>query len=315
MHRTYLFALMWYLFLGFALSTIYGAATGAAIWQLDQAQFAKYLDAYANSFNCLISAALIIGAASFVYATQNDVPSAIEKTFGPDALARTKYKKERGRYFSLVRSLSYSGNFAVAGFFIFYFCRFPFDGIPEYFLIALGCVQYALGVYVGRKLFYVAHMLNSISQLDTQREILQHSHFGSIISYVNILSTLTVMFVYVHVKSYYTGPFLFTSVLGTAPKIVLLLPAIIATPVLVLFNFYPRAVLRDLYARSIEHDVRQLTNKLRDDHLSEFERRSYLIEYDRLARDEMRYRLQLSLSDLPMGVTIVVMIIGLLMKA
>lgn len=37
----------------------------------------------------------------------------------------------------------------------------------------------------------------------------------------------------------YEGPFLYDSILGQSIKPFLLLPAIIATPVLLIFNFYP----------------------------------------------------------------------------
>jgi len=119
----------------------------------------------------------------------------------------------------------------------------------------------------------------------------------------------------VHVKSYVEGPFMYGSIFGVAAKTFLLLPAVVMTPVLVIFNFYPRMVLRRLYSRSIDSEVARLTANLRDEHLSEFEKKSYAIEYDKIERDELRNLLQLSLSDLPLGVTIVLMIIGLIVKA
>jgi len=314
MGRAYLFDLMWHIFLGFIASAAYVAVTGVALWLQEPALLARYLSAFANSFNCVISGGLIIGTASFVHTTQRDIPKAIEQTFSEADLVSTRYKKEKRRYQSLARSLTFSANFAITGFVIYYFCRFPLSGTAEYFLIAFGCVEYALGVYVGRKLFYIAHMLDSVSRLNTSRAVIRDGSFSSIINYVNILSTLTVIFVYIHVKGYYDGPFVFGTVLGTSPKLVLLLPAIIAIPVVVLFNFYPRAVLRGLYSRAIESDISQLTHKLRDDHLSEYERRSYLIDYERISQEELRYRLQLTLSDLPMGVTLVVALIGLVAK-
>jgi hypothetical protein len=58
----------------------------------------------------------------------------------------------------------------------------------------------------------------------------------------------------------------------------------------------------------------RLMDKLRTRSLSEYERLSYVVEYDTLARDELKTRLQLSLSDLPIGLTIVLMVAALLIK-
>lgn len=83
---------------------------------------------------------------------------------------------------------------------------------------------------------------------------------------------------------------------------------------IVVFNFYPRVVLRKLFEREIQGEVETLTEKLKNEHLSEMERMSFVVEYDRLAKEEVKGKLQLSLSDLPMAITIVLMIIGLLVK-
>jgi hypothetical protein len=255
-----------------------------------------------------------VGTASFVLLTQRSIPRFIEQTFGPDALSQTDFKKQKSRYFSLRKTLTFSTNFIVVGFGIFYLCKFPFDGIAESFLIVWACVQYALGVYVGRKLFYIAHMLHAVADIRISKDIFTDDVLGAIVSYVNILSTLTVIFVYVHVTSYYHGPFVYDSQFTDSPRIALLLPAIIAMPVLVIFNFYPRSVLRKLYSASIDLEQKRIEASLMDEQLPDLERRAYLMEWDKLAKDDLRTRLQLSLSDLPIGITIVIMIIGLVVK-
>jgi hypothetical protein len=311
----YLFQLMKHLFWGFGIALAYGIATSAAIWFVEPGEdFQKYLDAYFVSFNCLISGGLIVGTALFVLFSQHGIPSFIEGTFNAQSLHETSYYEQKAKYLSLRRSMTFSTDFIVVGFLIFFYCKFPLRGVSEYSMIFFACLQYALGVYVGRKLFYIGKMLNSVSNIKLTKDIFRDDALGYITSYVNVLSTLTIVFVYIHVTSYYNGPFKFNSVVGNSLRVALMLPAVIATPVLVIFNFYPRTVLRKLYRRSIDDEVRNLTEKLRDENLSEFERMSYIIQYDKLSKDELSDRLRLALSDLPIGITIIIMIIGLVIK-
>ena len=253
-----------HMFWGFAIALSYGGVTAGAIWFLEGPDTLKrYLDAYFVTFNCLISGGLIIGTSIFVWRTQCSIPLFIEATFDQGALSETSFKKQKDRFLSLRRSMTFSTMFIVAGFVIFYLCKFPFRGVPEYFLIGFACVQYGLGVYVGRKLFYVAQMLNSIEDIKLTSNIFKDDTLSHVVSYVNILSTLTIIFVYVHVTSYYHGPFEFNPVYGSAARVALMLPAVIAAPVLVIFNFYPRAILRRLYTRSINDQVARLTERLK----------------------------------------------------
>ena len=181
-------------------------------------------------------------------------------------------------------------------------------------MVIAACTEYALGVYVGRKLIYTGMMLHSLLPITIKRNLFRTRELDVINSFVNVASTLTVIFVYVHVISYYAGPFLYGSILGQSIKLFLLLPAIIATPVLLIFNFYPRAVLRKLYDQSIDFEIERLKEALKNEALSEYEKRSYLIDFDKMSRDELRYSLQLTLSDLPIGITILIMVLEPLLK-
>ncbi len=181
-------------------------------------------------------------------------------------------------------------------------------------MMIAACVQYALGAYVGRKLIYIGMMLHALMNVEVTHNLFQKRELDEINSYVNVASTLTIISVYIHVVTYYNGPFLFDSGLGESIKIFLIFPAIIATPVLLIFNFYPRAVLRKLYSESIDIEIKNLQEKLRDESLTAFEKRSYLIEFNKMSRDELRYSLQLTLSDLPIGITILFMLLDPLLK-
>jgi hypothetical protein len=181
-------------------------------------------------------------------------------------------------------------------------------------MIIAACAEYALGVYVGRKLGYAGMMLHSLLDAPVTRNLFKKRELDAINPYVHVASTLTIIFVYIHVKSYYEGPFLYGSILGQSIKPFLLLPAIIATPVLLIFNFYPRAVLRKLYSQSIDVEIERLKYAMKNEELTPYEKRSYLIEFDKMSRDELRYSLQLTLSDLPIGITILIMVLEPFLK-
>ena len=68
-------------------------------------------------------------------------------------------------------------------------------------------------------------------------------------------------------------------------------------------------MLRKVYSQSIDFEIKRLKRVLRSESLSSFEKRSYLMEVDKMCRDELRYSLQLTLSDLPIGITILIMLL------
>jgi hypothetical protein len=314
MNPSYLFGLMNQTFWGFALSLGYGVVTTLCVWAIQPDQVNEYLKCYFVSFNCVVSGGLILGTAIFVFMTQQSISEFVERSFDEDAIGKTSFTHWKRNYLSAYMTIRFSTEFVIVGFVIFYFCKFPLNGIPEYFMIFFGCLQYALGVYVGRKLFNIANMLNSILDIRITRDIFKEDELSYIVTYMNILSTLTIVFVFVHVKSYFDGPFEYHTLLGSSPKTALLLPAVIATPVLVIFNFYPRAALRKLYSRSISQNVERLTENLKNDNISEFERLSYLIKYDHIAKEELSNKFRLSVNDLPIGITIFIMLLSLLSK-
>src|SRR6266700_3958468 len=126
---TSLIPLMNQVFLGFGLALLYGIATGGGIWFLEPNDtFRKYVEAYFVSFNCLVSGGLIIGTAIIVWRSQESIPSFIERAFDEASLRETTYYEQKRKYLSLRRSLTFSTDFIIVGFIIFYFCKFPFSG-------------------------------------------------------------------------------------------------------------------------------------------------------------------------------------------
>jgi hypothetical protein len=303
------------LFAGLALSVAYGALGAALVWIISgRTECQRFLVAYTTSFKTLVSMGLILGTALIVYRSQDTIPKTIEAAFTSAQLSATEYFHYKRRFASRRRSMTFAAQFAVVAFVIFTNCQFPLGRFADSLMVIAACVQYALGVYVGRKLCYAGMMLHSLLDVKIERNLFRERELDEIDSYVHAASTLTVIFVYVHVMGYYNGPFQYGSVLGQSIKPLLILPAFLATPVLLIFTFYPRTVLRKLYGQSIDIEIKNLQAALSKEGLSEFEKRSYLIEVDKMARDELRYSLQLTLSDLPIGITILIMFLEPVLK-
>lgn len=309
------FRLMHTLFIGLEISVIFGLLSLALLyWTGGKSEAQLFFVAYTSSFKTLISLGMILGTALIVFYSQKVIPQTIEAAFTEAQLSKTDYSLYKRRFFSLQRSITFSASFVVVAFVIFTYCHFPLPKRAESLMIIAVCTQYALGVYVGRKLCYAGMMLHSLLKADVTRNLFRKRELDEINSYVHIVSTLTVIFVYLHVIGYHGGPFLYDSILGRSIKPFLILPAVIATPVLLIFNFYPRAVLRKIYSQSIDIEIKKVQEMLQKERFSPYEKRSYLMEVDKMSREELRYSLQLTLSDLPIGITILIMVIEPLVK-
>lgn len=303
------------LFAGLAVSLGYGVFSTAWVYLHDgQVDAQLFFAAYTTSFKTLFSFGLILGTALIVYRFQHLIPRTIEDAFSVGQLEATQYQFHKQRFSSRRRSMEFAAQFIVIGFVIFWYCQFPLRPLGNALMVAAGCAQYGLGVYIGRKLFYAGMMLHALLTVPVNRNLFKGRELDLIDSFVHVASTLTVVFVYLHVAGYYSGPFKFGSILGLGIKPFLILPAIIATPVLLVFTFYPRSVLRRVYNDSIDLEISRLQTVLQNEELTSFERRSYLIEVDKMSRDELRYSLQLTLADLPVGIAVLVMVLEPLIK-
>lgn len=302
------FRLMYLMFAGFAISFGYGLASSLVLFCIHSLPDAQaFFQTYTSSFNTLISLGLILGTALIVGRTQSLIPNTIKDVFEDEELQGTGYYHYETLFFNRRRSIIWSTELALASFLIFLLCEFPAPMLAENLMILAACAEYAFGVYVGRKLFYSGLMLHALLKVPVPRNLFKDRKLDDVNTYVNVVSTLTVIFGYIHLESYYNGPFLFQGPLGESARVLLLLPVIIGTPVVLIFNFYPRMVLRQIYSQSIDFEVYRLKERLKDQSLTTFEMLSYLIEYEKQSRDELRYRLRLTLSDLPIGLTILLM--------
>lgn len=309
------FRLMLMLFCGLAISGAYGLLGLALVFQIAGRPDAQlFFTAYTSSFKTILSLGLILGIAPIVYKYQNAIPQTIEAAFTRAQLAETDYFDYKRKFFSLFRSITFSAEFIVVAFVIFSYARFPLSRPGEVLMMIAVCAEYALGVYVGRKLMYASMMLQSLLKTRVTRNLFRKRELDVINSYVHVASTLTLIFGYIHLVGYYEGPFQYDSMIGQSIKPFILVPVIIGTPVLLIFNFYPRTVLRKLYSQSIDVEARRLKKAMANASLSLYEKRSYLSEFKRMSREELRYSLQLTLSDLPIGITILIMALQSLMR-
>ena len=300
---------MWLLFVGFALSLAYGIASAGVLYLISGTSEAQaLLVMYIGPFNMLVTTGVITATALIVHRSQHVIPETIEAAFTKVELAQTSYFEHKQRFYSLRRTLLFASELIIVGYIIFDLCDFPSSGPGEVLMMAAGCLQWALASYVGRKLRYAGMMLHSLLAVNVNRNLFKERELNVINTAVHLASTLTIIFVYLHVRSYYDGPFLYESFIGKSAQVFLLLPAVLATPVLLIFNFFPREVLRKIYDKSIDVEVQSFREMLKSEKLSPFERSVRLLELSKMYREELRYSLQLTLSDLPIGVTILVMV-------
>jgi hypothetical protein len=303
------------LFTGLGISLAYGVICALSLYLASgKSYYSQFLEAYIGSFGTLISLGLIVGTALIVYKSQKIIPEVIEKSFTVTQLERTNFYLYRNRHRSLKRSLAQCTSYTTVGFVIFTLCAFPLPEAPTVLMMIAACTEYALGVYVGRKLFYAGLMLHSLEDIEITRNLFKKRELDEVNTYVNVTSTLTLIFVYLHVNGYYNGPFRFEHAIGETARMFLVMPAIIATPVLLIFNFYPRAALAEVYSKSIDAEIKNLKRRIRRKSLQPYEQMLYILEFRKMSRDEVRYRLRLTLSDLPVAITILIMVVSLFLR-
>ncbi|HEX8692647.1 MAG TPA: hypothetical protein VF746_09525 [Longimicrobium sp.] len=321
---------MWLVFMGFGVSLVYGLAGTALIHAVEGREEAQqFLRMYIGPFNTLVTLGLGVVTALLIGSSQHMIPNAIEATFTTEELSTTDYFENKRRYSSLSRTIVFASEMIIIGFIVLQVCHFPLYGIAEEVMLIAGCLQCGLASYAGRKIRYAGMMLHSLLDVQVTRNLFKQRELNvvntyvqnprrhlfkerkldAVNTYVQTVSILALIGVYLGVRSYYGAPFLYDSFIGRSAQVFLLLPVIIATPVLLIFNFYPREVLRKIYDKSIDIELASLHEEIKNATLSGFEKKLRLMEFEKMYREELQYSLQLSWSDLPIGITILVMVL------
>ena len=266
MQRLSHFRIITSVLLGLSISLAYSLLSSVLLYVFDgKSEVQLFLVAYNASFKTLLSLGLILGAAMVVLRSQNVIPETIERAFTSAQLAATDYSSCKQRFLNKKRSIASAAEFCVVGFLIFSLCKFPLRGRAEALMIIPACVQYALGVYVGRKLYYACRMLHSVLDISVARGLLNERErdLDEAYVYVHMLSALTIIFLCVHIIGYSSGPFLYKGVPGAIASTFLTLPPLIAMAVLLALNFYARGVLQELHGQSIDvEEVKPLRGRL-----------------------------------------------------
>jgi hypothetical protein len=308
------FGVMKRLFLGFHFALLYGLGGVLLLVLIDSPKMGTdFFYAYTTSYRTIISLGVVSGTAIIVYYSQHMIPQTVRRAFGEVPLPKKYYEMEK---MFLSRSLELPAAFVVFSWAIFsLYCQFKLPPHAQRLMVIAVCMEYGLAVYVGRKLLDAALMLETLMKTTVPRNLFRDRELDNINTFVHISSTLMIIFFYLHVTGYYHGDYSFNGILGLGIKPFLLLLAVVSTPVLLMFNFFGRALLRRLYSQSIDIEIKQLQQTLSGEGLTYFEQQSYVMEVEKMSRDELRYSLQLSLSDLPIGITILVMIIQTLLTS
>lgn len=300
-------------FLGLFLSVVYGVLGFFLMWYLrGKTEGQLFFAAYAMQFKSVLSLGLILGTSFVVFFKQKVIPATIEQAFKGQLTSDYYYYKRR--YLSLRVSLTFSGEMVIVGFVIFTYSQFPLSRPGQVLMLIAVCSEYALAFYVARKLMYTACMLHSLLVITVKRNLFRKRELDAINPYIHVASTLTLIFLYVHMVGYYYGPFKFGSIVGPSIRIFLLFLPLISAPALLILNFYPRVVLTKIYDQSINVEISRLRKAMRNEAITAYEKRSYLIEFDKMSREQLRHGLQLALTDLPIGITILIMILQPLLK-
>jgi hypothetical protein len=296
------------LFRGLELSFIYGLIGVATLVFFDGPDAGKGLFlAYTTTYRTIVSLGVVLGTAIIVYYSQHVIPRTVRRAFENTPLPEKYYKAEKG---FLRLSVRLPTLFVVIALALFsYYCQFALPAHAQRFMLFAVCVEYGLAVYVGRKLLDSALMLQALMKTPVPRNLFRNRELDDINTFVHTASTLMIIFFYLHVTGYYHGDYVFSPILNSGIKPFLLLLAVVSTPVLLIFNFNSRAFLRRLYSQSIDLEIKQLQQTLSCEGLTEFEEKSYVMEVEKMCRDELRYSLQLSLNDLPIGITLIIMIV------
>ncbi|BAU51874.1 hypothetical protein [Mucilaginibacter gotjawali] len=313
----YIFFLMNSVYYGFLISLGYGIISSLIVYFFANNEFSSYIKHFFISFNSFLTGGLAFGLTYQVYKTQNYIPEMISNVFEKHDLdSIPQYKEHNKRFHSVQRSMTIVTLHIVISFLLFYYAKFPFiNQIPETFMVIFGCSLFGCGVYVGRKIFYVAQILQTIENIEFNDDIFSDNKLEGIAVYVNVITTFTVITTWLLIRSYYGGPFVFDSMFGRSIKIFMFYPAITALPVLVIFNYYPKVFIRKIYTRSINNKLNLLEETLRGkEKITEFEKIKYLSEVDKISQEELKNRLRLALNDLPLVITIIVMLINLFIQ-
>lgn len=236
------------------------------------------------------------------------VPQLIDEIIQDIECQDSSYKYWRSRFSSPWLGLAQFATYFTGGYAIYSLLQFPVDDRSQLIFTLFTALQYAFGGFVGRKLWCIGHMLRSIGDLTPRRDLLEAEALPRLIYIVNVFTFLTIIMVLIH--TYFHSRIQYSTEFAHLPVIeqLVYLPVVLAIPVLVLFNFYPRIVANRLYLKSIRDRKEWLSNKILRSGESEIATFKHVIDYQKYLNEEFRHRQRLALSELPVALAILIAI-------
>jgi hypothetical protein len=233
------------------------------------------------------------------------VPQLIEQAVSNDEIAPTRYTHWRTYFESKRLGLVQFSVFFIIGLVIYSLLRFPVDETAYPFFLVYSSIQYAFGGFIGRKLWCIGLMLRSLEEVEPRSDLLESEAFPRLIYLVNIFTFLTLVMVAVHTFFHINFDYAATSDVSILLSPLAYALVVLAIPILVLFNFYPRMVVNKLYLKSIRLKKAWLAEKIEESNESEIAKMKHTIDYEKYLSEEFRYRQKVALSELPVALTIV----------
>lgn len=242
-----------------------------------------------------------------------DLPLGIEQDL-PEISGHEEYLRYRRRFESRGLALVQSTIYFAIGFAIYSVCQFDTNGPANTLLTLFTALQFSFGGLLGRKLWCTAYILKSIEQTEPPSDLLEKTNLQSLILTVNIFTFLTLVTTLVHTYFHFNMNYQYVALPESMARYLPLSPALLAFPVLIMFNFIPRSTVNRLYIRSIEKSKEALVDGVLNNSDDEFSKQKLLIDYKKHLNEEYRYRQRAALSELPVVLAIVTLVATLLVR-
>lgn len=237
------------------------------------------------------------------------VPELIEQALQTEVAELDNYRFWKDRLLSDRLGIAQFGTYFLGGFGIYSLLEYPGEPLDHLFFVVFTALQYSCGGFVGRKLWCVGHLLRAIEHVDPRSDLLNTDAFPRLIYLINIFTFLTLLMTVVHTYFHARMDYVLSSEFAVLLAPLVYLPMVLALPVVVLFNFYPRMVVNRLYLKSIRVRKQWLADQMAESDESEFAKHKHSIDYEKYLNEEFRYRQRVALSELPVALTITVAIV------
>ena len=235
----------------------------------------------------------------------NQVPIAISRCVSYRELRSTNYRENRKNYSSYTKAIAQSSSYFLMSYAIFLLLRFDKGTHEDIILNVYSSLEVYAVCFVARKLYHIGRMLESIRDVDVDEDLFADDKLSKIVITVNIFTFFMILSLIIYTIIHYKLSYVCDFLSPNALKPLVVMPVLLIFPVLLLFNFQPRAVVNSLYRRSIEKRRTRLSELINRSDLDDVEKQKQLIDYEKFLKDELRYHYRLIFTEAPVVLTIV----------